>query len=240
MPRLLLGLSPALLVALPAWSEVPPPLTCLLGPARVSEIGTDLRGIVTDVAVERTDAVAAGDPLVRIDTALARARRRLAAIAAEGLRARLARSDDLRARNLVSVDELEQLATDLAAAEAELALVELEIARATIRAPFAGIVSELSVTEGELSGSEPLLTLIETDRLHAELVFLDTAFGDFAVGDPVRMAVDLIGAEVEGRVTGIDPFIDPASNSFAAVAEIDNADGTLPSGVSCRVLGESR
>lgn len=224
-------------LAAQAAAEVPAPLTCLLAPARVSEIGTDLRALVTEVPVRRADAVAEGDVLVRLDTALAEAERRLAEITVQGLAARLARTEDLAGRNLVSRDEIEQLTTDLAVARAELARAELAIDRAAIRAPFSGIVSAVAVTEGELSGSEPLLTLIETDTLHAEMVFVDGAFGAFAPGDPVRAAIDLTGDRLEGRITRIDPFIDPASNSFTAVAEIPNLDGAVPAGVSCRVLG---
>ena len=220
-----------------ALAEVPAPLTCLLAPARSSNIGTDLRGVVADVAVSRTDRVTAGQALVTLDTAVARASRDLAQVTVDGLAERLERGGTLAARNLISRDEINQLTTELGVARAELARAELEIARATIRAPFAGIIANVGIVEGELSGTDTLATLIDVDRLHAEMVFVDGAFNTFEVGEPVRLALDLTGDQVMGEVLRIDPFIDPTSNSFSAVAVIDNSDGTLPAGVNCRVLG---
>ena len=122
----------------------------------------------------------------------------------------------------------------LAEAEAERARLELE--QTEIRAPFAGYVSEIEVAPGELTGADPLLRLIDVSVLEAEMVFVDGALGEIAEGDRVRLAVDLTGAEVAAEVTAIDPFVDSASNTFTVVAEVENADRALPSGVSCRVV----
>jgi membrane fusion protein (multidrug efflux system) len=225
--------------ALPVLAEGPAPLTCLLAPARISDIGTDLRGIVAEVAVDRAAAVALGDPLVRLDTEVATAQRQLAQVRVDGLSARLSRSADLVSRNLISRDEIEQLGTELEIARMERARAELDIARSTIRAPFAGVVASLNVVVGELSGTDPLLTLIDLSELRAEMVFVDGVFGTIAVGDSLRLAIDLVGADVTAQVTAIDPFIDPASNSFTVIARVPNADGALPAGVSCRMAADA-
>lgn len=230
------SLAIAALAAAPAAAQTPEPLTCLLAPARISEVGTDLRSIVTEVPVARADFVTGGTPLVQLDPALPQAEVRVAGITVESLRGRVERGDRLAEGRLVPFDELEQLQTDLALAEADLARAEQALARTTIRAPFAGYVARVDVEEGELTGTDPLLQLIDVSTLKAEMTFLDTAFGMLEPGQEVALAVDLVGAEVAARVTVIDPFLDAASNTFSVVAEVPNPDLTLPAGVGCRLI----
>jgi membrane fusion protein (multidrug efflux system) len=94
----------------------------------------------------------------------------------------------------------------------------------------------MDVAPGELTHAGPLLRLIDVSVLDAEMVFVDEALGQIATGDRVRLAVDRVGTEVDAEVTAIDSFVDPASNTFTVVAEVDNADLSLPSGLSCRVV----
>lgn len=228
---LLMGAAPMV----QASAEAPAPLTCLLVPARTSDIGSDRTGIVRDVAVARSDLVGAGDPLVQIDTALAKADLRAAEITIAGLEERLGRSEGLLARQLISRDEIEGLRTDLSLARAQEARARMELERATIRAPFAGYVSEVAVAVGELIGPEPLIQLIEVSTLHAEMVFLHEAFGEIAKGDKLHLQVTLTGSEVEAEVFAIDPFLDAASNTFTVLARIENGDLSLPAGTDCRL-----
>lgn len=219
--------------------EAPPavqPLTCLLVPAQSSDIGSDRVGIVRNVAVRRADFVEAGAPLVTVDSALAEADLEVARISIAALEERLERSARLIERNLISADELGALRADLELARANAARAQMEIARATIRAPFSGYVADVDVAVGELTGPDPLLRLIEVSTLEAELVYLAGAFGLIDVGDVLRVQVDLADAAVEARVTAIDPFIDPTSNAFTVLAEIDNPDLALPAGASCAVV----
>lgn len=216
----------------------PPPLTCLLVPWRMSDIGSDRTGIVAEVAVRRADLVAAGDVLVQIDTTLAEADLRVARISVAALEERLARSEGLVERNLISRDEIGALRAELELARADEARAEIEIARASIRAPFSGFVTELAAAPGQLIGPEPLLRLIEVSRLRAELVYRAELYGVLAPGDAVALRVDLEQADVTGTVTAIDRFIDAASNTFTVVVEIDNSDLSLPAGSSCTVLGQ--
>ncbi|QXT39469.1 efflux RND transporter periplasmic adaptor subunit [Gymnodinialimonas ceratoperidinii] len=224
-----------LLCAGPVAAQVAAPLTCLLVPARSSDIGSDRSGIVISVDVARGDFVEAGDPLVRFDTRLADADLQVAQITINGLQERLGRSEGLLSRNLISRDEIEALRTDLALAMAEQARALIELERGTIRAPFAGYVAEVAIAEGELIGPEPLLRIIEVDQLEAELVFLAGAFGEFEIGQEISLSVELTQASVTATITAIDPFIDATSNTFTVMAEIDNPDRAIPAGSSCAV-----
>lgn len=225
------------LAAAAAPAQTPAPLTCLLNPARESDIGSDRSGIVAAVEVTRADFVEAGAPLVRLDTALPEADLATARIRIDGLEERIGRSERLLGSNLVSRDEISALRTELALARAEAARAEMEIDRATIRAPFAGYVAELDVSVGELIGSQPLLRLIDVATLRAEMVFTDAAYGEIGSDDVLEVRIPLVGETVLATVIAIDPYFDASSNTFTIIAEIDNADLGIPAGTACNRAG---
>ncbi len=238
-PHLLTGLAVLglwLVGAPPARADAPLPLTCLLVPARTSDIGSDRVGIVRAVEVTRADYVTENAPLVRIDSEIAAADLRVSRISIAALQERLERSERLLSRNLISRDEIETMRTDLELALANEARAQMELDRATIRAPFSGYVSEIGVSVGELIGPDPLLRLIDVSTLRAELVFLAAAYGQISLGDTMKVRVDLAEAEVEAVVTAIDPFIDSTSNSFTVLVDIANPDLALPAGTTCAVV----
>ncbi|WP_010140971.1 efflux RND transporter periplasmic adaptor subunit [Oceanicola sp. S124] len=227
------------LVPLPAAAQqtAPQPLTCLLSPLHVSDVGSERTGIVTEVRAERADLVQKGQILVQLDRALVEADLALAEITIEDLTARLERLDRLGQRNLVSGEELEKTRTELRLAVAERNRAELALERTVVLAPFTGYVATVGVAVGELIGTDPLLRLIDIDTLRAEMVFTDAFYGEIEAGDEITFAIDLTGGEVTGQVVAIDPFLDVASNTFSVLAEIDNSDRALPAGIACRVTG---
>jgi membrane fusion protein (multidrug efflux system) len=224
-------------LAAAAAAQTPAPLTCLLNPARESEIGSDRSGIVADVAVTRADFVEEGAPLVQLDTALPEADLATARIRMEGLEERIGRSERLLGSNLVSRDEISALRTELALARADAARARMEIDRATIRAPFTGYVAEIDVSVGELIGSQPLLRLIDVATLRAEMVFTDAAYGAIDSGDVLEVRIPLADATVPATVISIDPYFDASSNTFTLIAEIDNTELGIPAGTACSIAG---
>lgn len=232
------GLGIALAVGTAASAQEPPaPLTCLLEPARESKIGSDHIGLIRSVNVRRADHVEAGDVLVELDPAMVEAEIRLNQVAIDDLRARIARTEVLGARKLIAQDEIEQMKTELRIAEATLAKTQTELAKTRILAPFDGVVADVFVAEGELTGTEPLIRLTETRTLKAGMVFVDSAFGQFTTGQSVTLVLPLTGAKVTAQITAIDPFLDPASNTFRVTAELANEDGAIPAGIACAFSG---
>ena len=218
--------------AVPA--ELAPPLTCLLRPDRSSDIGAESGGIVAEVAVRRTSKVKKGDLLVQIDDRIAQAELAKATTARDVAQDNLRRAEAVTAGRVISREEVATLRGDAAMAEADFTRAQLQVERGRILAPFDGTVAEVMTEAGQLINVEPLLRLIATDRLRAEIVFPAEAFAHLRVGDTLPLVVDLTGARVEATVATIDNYIDASSNSFTVVAEIANPDDAIPAGTGCR------
>lgn len=211
------------------------PLTCLLAPVEVAELGSREAGVVDEITVDRADFVKQGDPLLVLDQGLLEVDRRRQQVVVDSLSARIARNQTLADSKLIATDELEELKTNLALAKLDLERLEAMKARTVLRAPFSGFITDVYVAPGELVSEQPVMRLIDTRVLLAEMSYLDTDFGTIKVGQTLKFGFDLVKTQVSGTVVAVGPSIEPESNTFQVTAKIDNPKDALPAGISCRV-----
>jgi RND family efflux transporter MFP subunit len=181
-------------------------------------VGTDITGIVREVAVEERDRVAQGEPLVAINAddlhaALDEARARLAEVDAE---IRLSEAEVSRARHLVSTGagseqyedrarrDVEAARAQRLTALAQIRRLEAVLAKAMILAPIDGVVIERHVDPGEaVAPGAPVITIADLDRvrIEAEVDEFDTA--RVRVNDRVEIHAEGYGRTWAGRVEEI-------------------------------------
>ena len=240
---------------------------CLIEPNQRIEIRSPVTGVIDAVLVERGATVKAGQVLIKLDAtvevaALQSAQQRagsdgdinVATARAEYARQKFKRSDELREQNFVSGQERDQSMAELRVAEAELALAhdnrrlaQLEVQRLqelvrqrSLRAPFAGVVTDRLQNPGELAstaeGARPILKLAQTQPLRVEVVLPMALLGQVKLG---RTAEVLPEAPLKGgwraTVKVVDRVVDAASGSFGVRLELPNDKGDIPAGVKCRV-----
>ncbi len=243
-----------------AWAE--PGHRCLITPERVTEVGSQVTGVVSSVRVERGDFVRSGQLLARlhadaevasVNVAKTRAKADADLKAAEAnyefQRQNLARAQDLMKRNFISQQALEKVRAETKVArqkliqareQREVAQRELELARAQlrkreIRAPFDGIIAERYVSVGERIEERPMFRIARIDPLRIEVVVPAALFGTVEKGMVARVLPDLPKAKpLDASVVLVDRLVDPASNTFRVRAELPNPGGVVPSGLRCR------
>jgi RND family efflux transporter MFP subunit len=174
----------------------------------VSAVATEVEGKVLSVGFDVGDVLSAGDPLVTLNTDILEARLR-AARAMLGQRQALLRQEQARFERAVLLVE-EEITTDqefddirftrdaieqqVEAARAEIALLELEISKKAVYAPFDGVVMQRHAEVGEwLSGGAPVATVARFS-LYDVTVFVPERFLPFIQ----------TGAEIELRILGED------------------------------------
>jgi len=126
---------------------------------------------------------------------------------------------------------------NLAAAAADLERARVERETCTVRAPSAGTVLSIDVQPGERAASGTLLRIADLERMEAEVEVFQEAIGQVELGDPVRLASEVLAGEaLHGAVRWIGREIgrqtltsaDPAANTDARVVrvrvELDAAD----------------
>ena len=197
---------------------------------RSAVLSTAVAGLVADIFVDEGHRVAAREALLSLDaelaelalersraevrqseTALADARRRLADAEAIGAERAIARTDIESLRAEVLGDE-----AALAASRAALREQEAIVARHTLKAPFAGVISERHTEMGEwVNPGDGLLELVATDNLRFDFRVAQEYFGALTANTPVEFALDAVPDRTfKGRIDTIVPIKSPGARTF--------------------------
>ena len=147
-------------------------------PAREASLAFETGGTLVEVVVEEGDRIAAGDVVARLDTRLLEAKRARLSASREALdsdaelaRLALARQTKLESRDFspgAALDEarlaVTRIASRIAEADAALALVDVELDKAVLRAPFDALVGARTLDPGAtVTAGAPVLALLEAD-----------------------------------------------------------------------------
>lgn len=229
--------------------------------SRVAEVRPQVSGIITERLYEEGTAVEKGDPLFVIDAASYEAQKAAADAALAQARATLksaeqesARQEELRSRAVSSQQALDDAVAqrDIAAAavkvaEANLLSADIDLERATIRAPIAGIAGLSQATEGALvtSGQATALTVIR----NLDPVYVDVTQAAAEIlrwrrsGSSVEEAGQVVTLrladgetyEHEGRLSAAEPHVDEETGTILLRLQFPNPDGFLLPGMYVQV-----
>ena len=219
---------------------------------RTAVLSTAVAGLVADVLVDDGYRVEAGQPLLSLDrelaelayeramaevrqgeTAVADAERRLAEAEKVGTQRAIARTEIESRRAEVLSDRAALEATRAAAREQEALL-----ARHTLRAPFAGVISDRQSEIGEwVNPGDGLFELVATENLRFDFRVAEDYFGSLSTDTPVAIRLDALpDAMLEGRIAAIVPVNNPGARTFLLRVVADNETGvqTITPGMSVR------
>ena len=227
------------------------PLSGTVAARRFVRVSPRVEGYVQRIVVDAGDEVAVGDVLVELDKELAGIE---VATAVSALKeARIRYVEALRQRDeavqLMSKNHIAD--TEVATAEAEVAIYgagverlssrarrEQEIlARHTITAPFAGVVAAKLVEVGQwVETSTALIELSEIAHLRVEVPVPQIYFAVVKAGTPVVMQFDALpGYTLDAVVSTRIPVGNTVARTFPVHIDIDNRERRLAPGMSAQV-----
>jgi RND family efflux transporter MFP subunit len=195
-------------------------------------------GTISSIAREEGERVRKDDVLAQIDETRYRLAWERASAEATRMRFTFVRKSQLSGQG-VSVNEVEIAQAEYRMAQADSALRRLDLEHTTIRAPFAGYVTERRVQEGQwISPQEPVFTVVDPTVLWAVALVPEPLLTEMEVGDPVQVRIPDRGLStiVDGRLHLLNPVADPGSGRIKITIQIDNRDNRLRPGMSAEIL----
>jgi RND family efflux transporter MFP subunit len=224
-----------------------PAVSGTLVPEREAAIRAQVGGAVLSVAVDQGSRVAEGTLLASIDDRTqrdaylsARSAFTTAQSTAERAKRDLERAERLSAAGAIADRDLEQARwnntsaqAQLADAQARLTMADKQLNDAKVHAPFAGVVSRRSVSEGDIvQPGTALFTVVDPSSMRYEAAVPATQLSMIRIGAPAAFTVSgYPGRRFEGRVTRINPTADPATGQVRIVVSVPNASGSLVGGL---------
>ena len=211
---------------------------------RASDVGFDLAGELVEVAVDEGAAVDEGDVLAVLDKARLRAQRAEADAALEQARsaALLAEKTLERSREAASYEGISEQELDLAedaataaaaavkAAEARLRSVDVELGKATLRAPFDAIVVARFADEGRIvAPGQAILGLQERAASEVRIGVAGNLASELASGDAQQLIVE--GRQVAATVKAVLPLRDPTTRTVDVLLTVED-EHVLPGDIA--------
>lgn len=200
------------------------------------ELQAEINGKIVSIAFTEGTRVHAGDLLVKLNDAdlvaqLARSRfRKELATLREQRMARLAKEGVARR------EEYDTALNELNVQSAEMELIQAQLAKTEIRAPFDGVVGLRYVSVGAfVNANARIATLQRLERLKIDFSVPEKYAGHIRTGDAIRFTVAGGGKAFEGKVYAIDPRIDASTRTLLIRAECPNNSGRLLPGAFANV-----
>lgn len=204
--------------------------------ADVVQVSPDVSGLVTQVHVKNDQTVAAGDALFVLDRPryeLALRQAEATVISSEVILAQ-ARRESVRNQglsDLVTSEQVEegrskvdQLVAQVNGARVARDIARLNLERTTVRAPVAGVVTNVELQPGDYAtAGRQVLALVATDTLHVDGYFEETKLPRIRVGDRAVVHIMGIPTALPGAVESIAAGIEDRerTTSSSALANVN-------------------
>ena len=208
------------------------------------ELRPDEQGRITELLFREGQYVEAGTPLVKVDDAMLKAQTERAKADRDLATQQLERVRRLRAQNAAAPADLERAEAASRSAEAGLALLELQLERTTVRAPFGGAIGQRFVSVGDyVTPQTRLLTLQTVDPQRAVIEVPERYAVKLRRGQVVEFTVAAQeNRTFRGRVDFIDPVVQGESRSIMVKASAPNPGRLLKPGmfIEARLATDTR
>jgi membrane fusion protein, multidrug efflux system len=205
----------------------------VLQPEREATVSAEIAGRLVELKWGPGERFREGETLARIDCRFYDAR------LAQGVAARdvakLQLDSDRELSQLRTIGQLDVLKSEanLRAADAEVALRRLDVARCVVPAPFAGRVVERRANAHEsINAGMPLLDIVDDRSLRVRVIVPAGWLVWLKPGQTFRFAIDETGEKRAARVRDLGARIDPVSQTVGIIATIERPAEGLLAGMS--------
>ena len=201
-------------------------------------VTAELTGKVVRIAFEAGTKVNAGDLLVRQDTSSEEAQLRAAEATVELARRNLERLKKLLERRTIAQSQYDSAEAQFKEGVARADTIRATIAKKNIRAPFTGRLGIRLVNLGQiLNEGDPIVSLQSINPIFVNFSLPQQQLAEVKTGLTVRLTSDALpGQVIEGKITAINPEVDPATRNIRIQATVANRQEYLRPGMFVNVV----
>jgi len=209
-----------------------------LTPVRGIDVTTEIAGLVRSVEFKSGQEVAAGTVLVQLNADADIAQQRTLQAAAELAGTVLARDREQYEVQAISKAQLDADEADVKAKRASVDQQVANVAKRTIRAPFAGKLGITAVHSGQyLNPGDKIVPLQTLDPIYVDFNLPQKQVAGLFTGQTVALAVDAFAGEsFAGRITAINPRVEANTRTVQIQATLPNPKRRLLPGMFANVI----
>lgn len=210
--------------------------TGTLLPNEEVELRPEISGRVVNIYFEEGSQVKAGQLLVKIDASELEAQLKKLKV-----QEKLAQSEESRQSQLLKIEAVSQEEYDIAlnqlnTLEAEIDLIETQIAKTRIYSPFSGIIGLRYISQGGyVSPSSLIASMQQIDPIKVEFSVPERYIGEVKEGTSVSFGVSGSDDIFKAKVYAVDSKIDINTRTVKVRARSTNSNRVLKPGAFARV-----
>ncbi len=194
-------------------------------------------GVLTELKVKRGTWVKQGDVIAVLSDDARTAQVAQAQSLVKQRRTELEAKRPLIASGATPRLDLVNLEAQLKAAEAALAMAEAERDRGVVRAPWAGVIADVSVEVGQaafsMAGRE-IAQLVALDPMLAVVEVAERKLAGIKVGDEAQVRL-ITGETVRGKVRFVAKTASQTTRTYRVEVQLSNPKGAIPDGITAEV-----
>jgi RND family efflux transporter MFP subunit len=231
--------SPGAAPGAPAAGKAGKALECLVEPSLLVNVGSPVDGVLEQVTVDRGAHVKKGQVVAKLQSGVEEATVKLSEARVEFGRRKVERNESLYEKQLISVQDRDELVTEVRLREEELKRDQENLKLRTIVSPIDGVVVERRLAPGDFVRNDKamVMRLAQINPLNVEVVAPAELFGSVRVGMAGTVSLaPLLPGTYQAKVVVVDKVIDAASGTLGVRLQLPNPDSRIPAGIKCSVV----
>jgi len=183
----------------------------------------ELGGLIKKVYVKEGQNVKKGQTLIKFDSeVMARTIKELDTNI-ELARTTYNKQKRLWDKKIGSEIQYLQAKTNLESLEGKKASLQAQMAQASIKAPFSGVIDQIFIKQGEMAApGMPALRLINLDNIYIEANVSEKYLRHIKKGSEANIYFPNLEKTISAKITMIGNYINPANRTFRIVVDIKN------------------
>jgi membrane fusion protein, multidrug efflux system len=188
------------------------------------ELRSELSGKITKIYFNEGTSVRKGDLLVKINDAEQQAQLRRAQYQLKLLEDKEYRQSRLLEKEAISQQDYDVSLNEVNIIKAEIDLINAQIAKSEIRAPFNGVVGLKHVSEGSFVTTTSVIASLQSiSPVKIDFSIPEKYAGQVKPGDEVNFRVEGNSENFSAKVYAVEPKIDPVTRTLQIRALYHNS-----------------
>jgi len=193
-------------------------------------LNSEMGGQVTKIYVKEGQRVAAGQTLVSLDASILSSNLNEIQTQLEYAEYMLQKQEELKKRGVGSEFDYVSAKNQVNSLKSRMKSVNAQRGKASVRAPFGGVIDQVFAKEGQVAGPQtPLIRLVDNDKVEITADISEKHLTSIRVGTEMEVSFPNYGDTViRVKISHVGNYIEPTNRTFRISAQIQNNKVLLP------------
>lgn len=139
----------------------------------------------------------------------------------------------------INLEEYDVTSNNIRLLDAEKEVLEAQLEKTEIRAPFSGRIGLKFISEGAyLAPGTPIVTIVQSNPVKIDFTVPEKYSPSIRVGSPVKFNLDGDPSTYTARILAVDPKVDENLRTLRVRAVANNPEGRFVPGMFVKVLAD--